>query len=35
MITLEADRLILMFGGAYGELLNKEIWLYNINTNLW
>lgn len=35
MITLEPDRLILMFGGAYGELLNSEIWLYNINTNLW
>lgn len=35
MITLKADRMLLMFGGAYGETLNDELWLYNINTNLW
>jgi hypothetical protein len=33
MITLKPDRLVLMFGGQYGEVLRDELWLYNINTN--
>ena len=35
MVTLKIDRLAMMFGGQYGETLQKSVWLYNLNTNLW
>ena len=35
MIDLEKDRLLIMFGGQYGELLYNDLWVYNLNNNLW
>ena len=35
MVTLKKDRMTVMFGGQYGEILSDQFWTYNVNTNLW
>ena len=35
MVTISPDRVILMFGGQYGEQIWDTLWLYNLNNNLW
>ena len=34
-LPLKLDRMLLLYGGFYGEVLRDELWLYNINNNLW
>jgi len=29
------DRLVLLYGGQYGDTLYRDIWQYNLNTNMW
>ena len=35
MIDLMPDRLLFMYGGQYGEKLYNDLWVYNLNNNLW
>lgn len=35
MIAFKPDRLVMMFGGQFGEQLRQDLWTYNVNTNLW
>eukprot|EP00347_Sterkiella_histriomuscorum_P007988 403346798 len=35
LVTVKADRLVLLFGGQYAETLFKDVWQYNLNTNMW
>ncbi|CDW87815.1 UNKNOWN [Stylonychia lemnae] len=34
LVTVKADRLVLLYGGQYGEKLYKDVWQYNLNTNM-
>ena len=35
MTDFEADRLLILYGGQYGETLYDDMWVYNLNNNLW
>lgn len=35
MVTVNLERLAVMYGGFYGDTLYKEAWYYNLFTNMW
>ena len=35
LVTIRTDRLMLMFGGLYGQEIFNDLWQYNINSNMW
>ncbi len=35
LVTVKSDRLVLLYGGQWGETLYSDVWQYNLNTNMW
>ena len=35
LVTVKADRLVILYGGQFGEKLYDDVWQYNLNTDMW